>query len=52
MPFVVRKVRNQQCWRVKNTNTGKIHAKCTSKAKAEAQLRILQLWMNKKNKVR
>ena len=37
MPFIVRKVRNEECWTVKNTNTGKVHAKCTTKAKAESQ---------------
>lgn len=50
MPFKVRKVRNQECWSVKNSNTGKVHAICTSKAKAESQLRILYKWMNEKNK--
>jgi hypothetical protein len=42
MPFVVRKVRNKNCWQVKNADTGKVYSKCTSKEKAEAQIRLLR----------
>lgn len=30
------------CWRVFNKETGQEHAKCTTKRKAEAQLRLLR----------
>lgn len=40
MPYDMEKVDN--CWRVFNTETGMEHAKCTTKAKAEAQLRLLR----------
>lgn len=41
MPIVIRKVRNQDCWRVFNKDTGEVHAKCTTKEKAEAQKRLI-----------
>ena len=41
MPIVIRKVRNKECWRVFNKDTGEVHANCTTKAKAEAQKRLL-----------
>jgi hypothetical protein len=41
MPFVIRKVRNQDCWRVKNKETGKVHAKCTTLEKAKKQVIFL-----------
>lgn len=41
MPLTVRKVRNRNCYQVKNVKTGKIHAKCTSRLKAQGQVRIL-----------
>jgi len=40
MPVRIQKIRNKQLWRVID-NKGKIHAKGTSKSKAEAQARIL-----------
>ena len=49
MPIVIRKVRNQECWKVFNKDTGEIHAKCTTKAKAEAQKRLLDEYDKKKN---
>lgn len=30
-----------KCWSVVNTDTGKIHSKCSSKKKAQAQMRLL-----------
>jgi len=42
MPYAIRKVRNKRCYRVKNARTGKIHAQCTSRKKAEAQVRLLE----------
>lgn len=41
MPYESRKV-SPRCWEVINTETGKVHASCTSKTKAEAQLRLLR----------
>lgn len=36
----MRKIRGRNLWRVKD-NKGKIHARGTTKAKAEAQVRLL-----------
>lgn len=41
MPYNIRKVPNKRCYRVKNTETGRVTAKCTSKAKATKQVRLL-----------
>ena len=40
MPYDVRK--NGRCWEVVNTDTGEVKAQCTSKQKAQAQVRILE----------
>jgi hypothetical protein len=48
MPFVIRKVRNENCWQVKNADTKKVYAKCTTKKKAEAQVRLLKMVTNNK----
>lgn len=40
MPYDMEKV--DDCWRVFNTETGKEHAKCTTKKNAEKQLRLLR----------
>lgn len=50
MPISVRKVKNRNCYRVKNMRTGKIHAKCTSKKKAKGQMRLLNAVDNKKTR--
>lgn len=42
MPYKILKLRNQDAYRVKNTETGKVLAKKTTKAKAEAQVRLLR----------
>lgn len=39
MPYQI--VKEGKCYQVINSATGQIHAKCTSKAKAEAQVRLL-----------
>ena len=41
MPYSIRKVRNKNCYQVKNTRNGKVHAKCSTKQNAEKQLRLL-----------
>ena len=42
MPYSIRKVRNQPCYKVYNKKTKKIFAKCTSREKAESQVRLLR----------
>jgi hypothetical protein len=42
MPYKIRKLPNQNKYRVYNSNTGKIHAEHTTLKKAEAQLRLLK----------
>ena len=41
MPYLIRKVRDKECYKVINANTGQIHAKCTTRKKAESQVRLL-----------
>lgn len=41
MPYTIRKLTNGY-YRVKNTATGVVHSKHTSKTKAEAQVRLLE----------
>ena len=41
MPYNLTKEK-KTCWVVQNTETGKIHSKCTTKKKAEAQIRLLE----------
>lgn len=54
MPYAIRKIPNTNLYTVKNQNNGYIHAKGTTKKKAEAQVRLLSLiesnLINKKNK--
>jgi len=49
MPYTIRKVRNRRCYRVENAKTKRVFAKCTSKAKAESQVRLLRAIENNKN---
>jgi len=42
MPYTLRKVTKRNCYRVSNRKTKKVFAKCTSKAKAKKQLRLLK----------
>ena len=41
MPYAVRKNRNKPSYKVVNIDNGYIHAKATTKPKAEAQVRLL-----------
>jgi len=50
MPYAIRKVRNQNKFKVINTETKEIHAKGTTKKKAEAQIRVLEQLENKNKK--
>ena len=40
MPYKIR--RKGKCYEVVNADTGKVHAKCTSRPRAEAQIRIME----------
>jgi len=48
MPYKIRKVKNKRCYSVKSPK--RVHAKCTSKKKAEAQVRLLGSVESKKRK--
>ena len=41
MPIVIRKLANKNLYSVKNSLTKEIHAKATTKTKAQAQKRII-----------
>ena len=40
--YIVRKVRNKDCYKVKNVETGQVMAECSTKANAQAQVRLLE----------
>lgn len=40
MPYEL-KHPSPRCWSVVNTETGEVHSKCSTKQKAEAQMRLL-----------
>lgn len=42
MPYKIKKVKNKNCYKVFNSKTGKIHSKCSTKKKADAQVRLLE----------
>ncbi len=41
MPYSLRKVPKRNCYSVKNKKTNKVRSKCTSKAKAKKQIKLL-----------
>jgi len=41
MPWKVVKVPNKKCYKVVTIKTGKVRAKCTTRRKAQAQVRLL-----------
>lgn len=41
MPYTIRKMPNRECYRVRNLDTGRVMSSCTTRAKAEAQVRLL-----------
>jgi hypothetical protein len=43
MPYSVMKVRNKQCWEVKNAKTGVVHSKCTTLENAKKQVKLLNM---------
>lgn len=42
MPYTIRKVKNKNCYTVKNSVTKVLHAKCTSLEKAKKQVLLLK----------
>lgn len=50
MPFIMKKLTGRNCYSVTNRITGKVHSKCTTKSKAKAQMRLLELFDKKKKK--
>ena len=46
MPYKIRKVKNQSCYKVYNAKTKKIYAKCSTKENAKKQMRLLQAFKN------
>jgi len=49
MPYRLHKVSGKKCYRVLNKRSKKVFARCTSKAKAKRQLRLLRAIENNKN---
>ena len=41
MPYAIRKVRNKNCYSVKNSETGKLKSSCASLKNAKSQVRLL-----------
>lgn len=48
MPIKIRKVKNKKCYSVKSPK--RVHSKCTTKIKAEAQKRIINQAENRNKK--
>lgn len=49
MPYSIRKVPRKDCYRVTNTRSKKVMAKCTTKTRGQKQLRLLRAIQNNKN---
>ena len=49
MPYSLRKVPNKRCFRVTNSRSKRVMSKCTSKTRANKQLRLLRAIENNKN---
>jgi hypothetical protein len=53
MPYILKKIRNKNCWQVKNKYTKKVFAKCSSLKNAKSQMRLLRaIEFNKSFKLR
>jgi len=50
MPYKISKVRNKKCYKVVAIKTGRIVAKCTTKTKAEKQVKYLYMLDAKKKR--
>ena len=48
MPYSMRKVPKKKCYRVRNTKSKRIMAKCTTKERATRQMRLLRGIQNSK----
>ena len=48
MPYSIRKVNKKPCYRVYNTKTKKVFAKCSTKVNAVRQLKLLRAIQNNK----
>ena len=48
MPYTIRKVPRKRCYRVINSRSKRVMAKCTSKVRAEKQIRLLNAILNNK----
>ena len=48
MPYLVRKIRNKNLYKVINRDTGEIHSHDSTKANATKQVRLLHMIENKK----
>jgi hypothetical protein len=42
MPYSMRRLTRRNCWQVKNTKSGRLFSKCSTKKKAKKQLRLLR----------
>jgi hypothetical protein len=49
MPYIIRKLRNKNLYKLSNKLTGVVHSQHTTKAKAEAQMRLLNAIDNNPN---
>ncbi len=49
MPYAIHKVRNKSCFKVLNTQTKRIFSRCTSKQRAQKQMRLLNAIYYNKN---
>ena len=49
MPYSIRKVNKKPCYRVYNKKSKKVFAKCSTREKAEKQLRLLRALEFNKN---
>jgi len=52
MPYTMRKVPKKNCYKVYNSKTKRVFAKCTTKTNAKKQMRLLRAIENNKNFVR
>jgi hypothetical protein len=48
MPYTMRKVPKKNCYKVYNNKTKRVFAKCTTKVKAQKQMRLLRAIENNK----
>lgn len=49
MPYAIRKVPRKSCFRVTNRKTKRVFARCTTKTRAQKQVRLLRAIENNRN---